>query len=689
MMGFWEYIWPQEWILRFIIIGMWVVAVFVVRRCIKLQNIAKENLTMLEKTEDVSYLEKSLLQNHVNTNDCFTKYELEMGKAPITEVLFEHLRAIYDAGLKSSRLDADLLVKNSIDKIFTGVDFLKTSISLFLVIGILGTLAGLAISIGGFNGANFAVSGQTSTTAHELSTLFGNLRGAFAPSMWGVFFTITFVFVYTWFIQEGCINKLTEKLTINTIKNWLPVLYPTDFQRGDNSIVKLNATIKNAEGINKGVTDLQSNLTTSNTTLQELSHVSELIQGASQKFDKSTDKIMEIKKLYDQLRNCNDEFNQSIKTIVETATEERTNGYKEYLNQSQKNYNQMQKKSAEKERKLQEKVNTLSENMKIYFDQLTEAMKAQNEILKENTNSQQGKLEAVIIQLQSYDKNFFKNIQSLEEYLSVAVKNTADSVLKTNEATQILQESSAQLRSQNDKIIEGVSNPVKMQLKEMSTQLIQELQHISSTLNHMNKPLGAATEKMQEMLTKNLEMTRETVDKVIQNFKKDDKDNANLINSLHDNEKFVHSELQDLCKNINSSLQELNANIKPFVAGMAAKNGVDSEIVKEYMINRPQIQTIASNNGLEDKLTQIIQYMQRAEEKKGGRMTPLRTGFLKFTGKDIPIFIIAILLLFSFFMQGAIVYRIANLEKSQMAVNEVLIHGEMDTDKSNNPQNDE
>ena len=42
--------------------------------------------------------------------------------------------------------------------------------------------------------------------------------------------SLCFVFSYSWKIQEGCINKVAEKLTINTIRYWLPNLYPTDFK---------------------------------------------------------------------------------------------------------------------------------------------------------------------------------------------------------------------------------------------------------------------------------------------------------------------------------------------------------------------------------------------------------------------------------------------------------------------------
>lgn len=694
-MGFIDYIWPHELILRGIIIGMWVLVGFVIWRGNTLRNIARANLDMISKTEDVAALEYSLLQNNVDANACFTKYETDKGKSDITGVLFEHIRAIYDAGLKSSRLDADLLVKNSIDKIFIGIDFLKTSISLFLVIGILGTLAGLAISIGGFSGANFAITGQTGKTANELSTLFENLRGAFAPSMWGVFFTITFVFLYTWFIQEGCINRLTEKLTITTIKNWLPVLYPTDFQRGDNSLVKLNTTIKNADGINQGVTDLKSNLDNSNKTLKELSRVSDLIKIASIKFDNSTDKIMEIKGLYDDLRICNEEFNTALKKIVETATNERKSSYKEYVEQSQKNYNVIHQESSAQMKQMQDKVLALADNMKTYFDQLTKVMQeqsktlvanttAQNQTLREESVKQQEKLQAVLVELQSYDTNFFKSISTLRANLSKSVECNTQSALHNAEATKVLQSLSDTLQVQNEKLIAAVTDPINGQLTIMAQNLSRDLKSISTAVERLHNPLKGTEATIQKMMENSLKAMQETAETLM---KRSDENIKGILLS-----KSTHGtsnpDLQVAFDRINASLQSLNGTMKLLVGNMASQSGIDPDVIKSYM--KSHSSAGISNRGIEDKLEAILRHMERAEQGKVSRVPSEQRGFLNFGKKDIPVIAIAILLLFSFFMQGAIVYKISDLEQSQAAVNEVLLHGEMEqaANKSNTEKSD-
>lgn len=144
-------VWPQEWLLRAVICFLFLVALYVFIQCIRLRLRVSQNLKVVEalgNKDEIYYLENTLRMNNVDYEGAFTVFEDNKGKTAANEPIFEHLKAIYDAGRRSSRLDADLLVKNTIDKICINVDTIKSCISVFLVIGILGTLIGLGLSIG-------------------------------------------------------------------------------------------------------------------------------------------------------------------------------------------------------------------------------------------------------------------------------------------------------------------------------------------------------------------------------------------------------------------------------------------------------------------------------------------------------------------------------------------------------------
>ena len=643
-MGILSYIIPQEWVLRIIIIAMIALAVFVIRKCWILSTLGKENLAMLDRMENVGDLEKALLKNDANLDQEFAKYETALGKNDNTSVLFEHLKAMYDAGAQSSRLDADLLVKNTVDKIFTDVDSIKTSISLFLVIGILGTLAGLAISIGGFNGANFVMTGQNSSTADELSLLFGNLRGAFAPSMWGVFFTIVFVFGYSWKIQEGCINKVTEKLTINTIRYWLPKLYPTDFQRGDQSLVKLNATIANADGINNGVRTLEKNLSSSNQTLRQLAKVSDDIQKASDRFDKSTDKIVKIKELYDELKKTNDIFHSSLESLINSAIQDRKDSYKEYIEIVEKNYAAVQDANQK-----------MKDQMGQYFDALTEVLKKQNSAFsaglqgqidtwKATLNNQNAQLQEVISQLKAYDTSFFQTVNESRESLNKSIEVNRNAAIVNQELGKKLHEIEEKLLSRQDELMVQISQPITSQLSG-----------VAQALQHIQQPLNEAVKNIEKMANYNQRQTSETMEtlKVMTDKLQEKQD------SLAHNEQ----ELMQMLESLQKTVQGFQGAVNTTMAVVGEKSGVSPELIKQCF--EAQTAALRTSNSRREK-------DKEKEEKKNG--------FLSL--KNVPVLVIAVLLLFSVVTQIIMVTKISALEQNQAAVNQVLMKGEMNDSSS-------
>lgn len=613
-----------------------------------LYTLGKENLAMLERMENVDFLKKALLQNDVNLDQAFSKYEESLGKNDKNFVLFEHLKAIYDAGAQSSRLDADLLVKNTVDKIFTGVDSLKTSISLFLVMGILGTLVGLAISIGGFSGGNFVMSGQNGATADELSLLFNNLRGAFAPSMWGVFFTIVFVFSYSWKIQEGCINKVAEKLTINTIRYWLPNLYPTDFQKGEQSLVKLKATIANADGINSGVRDLEKNLTSSNATLQQLSKVSDSIQQASQKFDESTDKITKLKVLYDELKQANQTFNSSVTKLVYSALQEQKTSYQDYMKVVEKNCADVQNANQD-----------MKEQMIQYFDALTEVLKKQNNSFstgfqhqintwKVTLEQQNSQLKQVISQLQSYNENFFQTVNESKDALNKSIEVNRKAAMDNQALAEKLREFEDKLLHRQDELMAQISQPMTETLKDMTSVMNQKLSSISEALQHIQNPLNETTKQISQMADNNYQAFQKTVEEL--------KNQKNQINS--------HDEFKEM------------------IVMMAGKQGgASSETINQYLKAKADSMAAIVDQNREREMARerkldLLLSRERDENAKNG--------FLSL--KNLPAFIIAVLLLVSVITQVVMVNKISTLESNQAAVNQVLMKGEMNDTTSDSGQ---
>ena len=612
------YIFPNEPLLLAIIVGIWVVAGVVAYKIHKLRQIAKVNLKALENTADVASLEQSLKNPRSNHDEVFTLYARDKGIEPRTEILFDHINTIFKAGVKGSNLEPELLVQNTVAKMFSGIDSLKTSVSMFLVIGILGTLLGLAISIGSFSGGNFLVNQGTAATAGQLTELFKNLRGAFAPSMWGVANTIFFVFVYTFAVQDGCINKVTEKLTLNTIQHWLPSLYPTDFQRGDNSIAKLNATIKNADGINKEVIELQNNLKASNETIRALSKMSRQVELATTHFEVGTNKIGEIQKIYEDLRKCNDAFNESIEAITTTAETASKENYSKYLVQSQ-----------EQAAKLQDKVNQLTEQMNVYFAQLTEAMKAQTSGLADEAKSQQSKLEAIIKELQRYNEGILKSVNKLMEVANKTIENS-------NNANEILQKSAQLFISSKDEMVAAIAGPVERSLGEMTASINKQLDTMTKSINAQLDGVSKSLSRMGVPLTAVAESMNKSFNRMIK-------------------------ELRDQSMRME--------HVSQMLVSSTSSGKIDPAMLKSW-IQQPQSTSFSSQeieSGLQDILKQLQNmesqnqlYVKMIEEIKGKTDKPV-TVWEKYH-LTLPNVTISVLLLLIFIMQSIMVYHLSTLK---------------------------
>ncbi len=492
--------WPQEMLLRIVIFALWIAAAFVIYKCVSLYIRIAANLQMVDnlgKGNLIYYLENSLKMNNISYEATFSKFEEDGGKNATNEPIFEHIKAIYDAGRKSSRLDADLLVKNTIDKICTNVDTIKSCISVFLVIGILGTLIGLGLSIGSFNGDSFIINAQANNTAKELSKLFGNLRGAFAPSMWGVFLTILFVILYTVVIQERCINKLTDRLTTNTIKVWLPALYPTDFQKGENTMVQLKETINNADKINEGVNNLESNLHNANSTINALCEVSDALNQSVTNFNEGSNKVLELK--------------NSIAELSAQITSTNQN-YQEWLNNAVAQVSKFQTESRE-------------------------SLQQQASAVQEHFDTQNAQLNSVVQSLKLYDDHAFRVQAILNSKLMESIQGSKQAVSDMQGATE-------QLEKRNAEVVAVISD-----------KLSKDLQAISEQLKHINNPLEQASMEIQRMFKNINDRNAETMDKVLKENGVSQEERRQLLASANDD-----SETKALGKKLDAILKCLQQN---------------------------------------------------------------------------------------------------------------------------------
>jgi tRNA isopentenyl-2-thiomethyl-A-37 hydroxylase MiaE len=145
----------------------------------------------------------------------------------------------------------------------------------------------------------------------SMINLMNSLKGAFAPSIWGVFLTILSVIIFSYYLKDNCL-PVKILLDQTTLINWIPLLYPTASQKLQESLVtserqlhqNIEAAQKVAEyaiSIREEAGLLANNITQANLSLQQISEQSDSIEKFYESVNSLTSFQTQIKELYDQL----------------------------------------------------------------------------------------------------------------------------------------------------------------------------------------------------------------------------------------------------------------------------------------------------------------------------------------------------------------------------------------------------
>lgn len=250
-------------------------------------------------------------------------------------IVNRHIKAIFEAGLQDSRLDVGELLKHSNSELFRGNSLLKSMLASFIVLGLLGTLVGLADSLAGLSpvlGKN-AVGQTSEELSSGLSLLFGHLKSAFAPSIWGVGLTVLGVILFSLYLHLFC-HPLKNILEHTTLVTWVPKLYLTTSQRllgtlksGEEQIQKniegISNLVKAGDTIKDNAVELSENLEKSNDTLVAMIDSASGMKAFTDSFVTGVDKLSsfqtELTKLYDQMAEDSDHFQMRIRKSIESS----------------------------------------------------------------------------------------------------------------------------------------------------------------------------------------------------------------------------------------------------------------------------------------------------------------------------------------------------------------------------------
>jgi hypothetical protein len=240
-MNFIEYVKPDNPIALAIVLGL--SGLFILWFCLLLWNVIWGFVyrAQIKRCEDVSALRgpgDSLAGGVADTTpsssadgeDSFQAFVVGR-KLKRSGPVASHLHTIYTAGLTESQLDVRALVKNTTDRLFRAHSLHRTLLSVFIILGLLGTLFGLADALALLADALQGGSQVDNERLNQgLQHLLGSLKGAFGPSILGVLLTVVGVVLFALYLRfvAAPLGGALERMTLTV---WVPRLVPTASQK--------------------------------------------------------------------------------------------------------------------------------------------------------------------------------------------------------------------------------------------------------------------------------------------------------------------------------------------------------------------------------------------------------------------------------------------------------------------------
>ena len=514
----------------------------------------------------------------------------------------KHLKAIFLAGWNESRLEVSELINHTTSNLFRWNSLLRSVLAIFIVIGLLGTLFGLTDSLvelspalkasaeaqtptenGKASAPADANSGNSRQMTKALSDLMDDIKGAFAPSIAGVFFTVLGVILYGIFLRFAC-HPVKSTLEQSTLTIWVPQLYPTTSQ-------KLIQTLRESE----------AQMRSGYETAVRVDGMVENIQTNVDEFNRS---LTQVNAITEPLAESGTEINAAASAISTAAAElnqgftESLNGFADVLNrgflQSLSEFSDKFTSSVTQLTGFQDEIRKLHQefqeaaNQKL--EQQTEKLNQQNQNLIQNSNA----LGQVLNVLKDYETAYIDSRQQLDETLQAFISKATE----TN--TSIYTENREwfeKMNADNHQQISAMQKHLEGNLQTLKQNLVNELKNVSSGLA---ENLG----DFQEALDSRLEVLNER----LENFDTPLKETVEEIKGVFDERLTTLNErLEKFPEPIQKSADQMKdtfADLVTFMRGIVGN--LQREIIEQNEKYEAQLTGVKSlNESVKNLLTQL------------------------------------------------------------------------------------
>ena len=517
-------------------------------------------------------------------------------RSPITK----HLKAIFVAGWDETRLESSELINHTTSELFKWNNLFRSMLAVFIVIGLLGTLFGLADSLTGLSPAlkasmvneapieeNEESRANRSTTENSdrmtqaLGGLLDKMKGALAPSIWGIIFTIIGVILYGIYLQLAC-HPVKSILEQSTLSIWIPQLYPTTSQ-------KLIQTLQQSEAqMEKG--------------LETAAQFSDSVKKVDNNIDEFIESLTQASDLTEPLSNSVTQINKAASDISAAADVLNTS-FTESLDKFSNDFTS----SVNNLTGFQEEIRKLHQQ---FQDTANENLERQTN----NWEEQNQKFDATLDVLKNYESLYVDACRQIDDTLQTFLNqiNEANTSIETTNR-KFLEEINATNRGWIEEIQTQLKTDlaiIQPTLKEVQGTLDKRLTELKNQLQFFQAPIERAANQIEGTIAS---FTR-IMEGVVGDIKSEYKKQSESIEKQNKNYAAQLTESQNLSESVISLLKQLDvssSNQKSAVDELSANVG---RLTKDIENLDNTIKTFTSGS---EELSQSVSTIKEDIEKLG------------------------------------------------------------------------
>ncbi|MBM3234752.1 hypothetical protein FJZ31_00460 [Candidatus Poribacteria bacterium] len=411
--------------------------------------------------------------------------------------LSKHLKSIFLAGCAESRLEVSELLNHTTYELFKWNNILRSVLAVFIVIGLLGTLFGLADSLAQLSPALGTSNPQQTNEGitQALSHLLTQLKSAFAPSIWGVLFTVLGVIFYSIYLRFACspVKSELERLTLTV---WVPQLYPTTSQKMietlQQSEQQMRKGFETAIKVNELVTSVQSKISDFNQNLREANRVTNTLTVSVSQINQAAGVINEA--FAQRLSNFSGEFSDNVSRLT-----------------------------------------SFQEDIRTLYQQMIDESETFQKSTRATLEAQNTRFVDILKALKSYEDAY------------IAERGQIDSKLKQfwDEAT----EANTSLNAKNRELVEQIRDQLTTKLGEIETTLRVQLLSITQKFDSFDVPIKNAAEKIEGSQEAFAKFMERTVGDLQRQFQRQNDNNKQQLDSLTQLNQRIEGLLTQLAQN--------------------------------------------------------------------------------------------------------------------------------------------